>query len=353
MIKQVVRLLFALAFTLTQGQEVVKASQIEEATKLLQELQTAQNIPSVSVAVGRKGSLIWSEAMGLADRRNEIKATTATKYRVGSIGKTMTALALAKLYDEGTLKFDQDIRPLVPQLNTLGYPLTIRQIAGHQGGIRHYRGFEFFSKKQYDSVTESLEIFINDPIEFEPGTKYSYSTYGYVLLSRIIELVAERDFLDYMSKEVFEPLQMQHTVAENAGKDESNSAKFYSPNGKREVRSVNLSNKWGGGGFLSTPSDLVAMINNSHEIIDVQTLFELATPQKLPNGETTGYGMGFRISEVQSTGRLLFHHGGKSAGARAFLLVLPAEQVVVAVCTNSMSDFGVTEMYQIAKLFIN
>ena len=154
-----------------------------------------------------------------------------------------------------------------------------------------------------------------------------------------------------MPEEIFKPLKMTSTFVEDAGQDESNLAKFYSSNGKREVREVNLSNKWAGGAFISTPTDLVSMINNAREIIDVQTLFDLISVQNLSDGKSTGYGMGFRISKVQANNSIIVHHGGRSVGARSFLLLLPAEQIVVAVCANSEADFGMKEVYQIATMF--
>ena len=113
-----------------------------------------------------------------------------------------------------------------------------------------------------------------------------------------------------------------------------------------------MSVKWAGGGFLSTPSDLVNMVNQAGKIISFSTVQEMMTPQALPDGSTTGYGIGFRISIVQSTGQILVHHGGRIVGARAFLLAIPEQQLVIAICTNTEADFGVIEVYDIAKKFL-
>ena len=204
----------------------------------------------------------------------------------------------------------------LPQFSAKKYPFSIRQTAGHQSGIRHYKGLEFLSTKQYNSVRESMDIFQNDKLLFEPGTDYKYSTYGYVLLSRIIEIVANQNYLDFMSHEIFDPIGMVNTVAENAGADESKKAIVYGKRGRKAAREVNMSGKWAGGGFLSTTSDLVNMINHATQIISLPTLYTLITPQKLKSGKATDYGMGFRVSVAQSTNHTIVHHGGKSAGAR-------------------------------------
>ena len=94
------------------------------------------------------------------------------------------------------------------------------------------------------------------------------------------------------------------------------------------------------------------MINSATKIISPQTLFTLITPQPLKDGTPTDYGIGFRNTVVKSNGRVLAHHGGTSAGARAFLMVLVSEQVVVAICVNSDADYNAQEVHNIAKLFL-
>ena len=327
-------------------------AEISKANAFIDSLMNAQNIPAISVAVGVKGKLVWTEAYGYADLENKIPATTETKFRAGSIGKPWTMLALGKLYDQGSIEFDDALSDYLEQFKEKKYSVSIRQLAGHMGGIRHYKGFEYFSNKQYQSVKEAMEHFIDDPLKHEPGTAYLYSTYGYVVLGRLIELVSGKNYLDYMYEEVFDPLRMTNTIAENSGIEETNKAVFYAKGGKRKARKVNLSNKWAAGGFLSTPTDMVNSAHYATKIVSAQTLYELITRQKLPNGESTGYGMGWRLAHIQSNNRQLVYHGGRSVGARAFLLLVPEEQVVVAICTNTEADYGVLEAYKLSKFFM-
>lgn len=325
---------------------------IQKARLYADSLRQAQNVPALSIAVGVRGRLVWSEAFGYADVEKKELATTETKFRVGSISKSMTAFGLAKLHDESKLNFDDTVGNYIPRFRHKKYPVTLRQLAGHQGGVRHYKGFEFLMDKQFESVEASLDVFIDDPLLFEPGTQYQYSSYGYVALSRVIEIVSGRSYFEFMQKEIFDPLGMHHTVAEDAHLDESNKAIFYAKGGKRLAAKVNVSSKWAGGGFLSTPEDMVNMVNRASKIISAQTLFTLVTPQMLRDGTPTDYGIGWRNTVVKSNNRVLVHHGGSSAGARAFLMVLLNEQVVVAVCTNSEADYNAKEVHDIAKYFL-
>lgn len=341
-------------FSGLQGQTVDPRyeGQILEARAFLDSLREAQGIPAVSVAAAISGRIIWSEAFGYADVANDIPATTETKFRTGSVGKPWTSLALGKLYDEGKLDFDDSISSYLDEFRKKKYEVTVRQVAGHMGGVRHYKGFEFLSNRQYKSVQDAMEYFIEDPLKFEPGSQYSYSTYGYVVLGRVLEKAAGKEYLDFMSQEVFQPLGMQNTVAENSGADESNKAVFYTKSGKRKAKPVNQSNKWPAGGFLSTPTDMVNSINYAVKIVSPQTLYELITPQRLSTGDPISYAMGWRIASVKSGSLQLVYHGGRSVGARAFLLTIPEKQFVIAICTNMESDYGIQEVYDIAKLFI-
>lgn len=325
--------------------------QIEQARTLLKALKENQHIPGLSIAVGKGGKFIWKEGMGLANVQKGEEVTPNTKFRIGSISKALTAFALGKLFDEGKLDWDDPVSKYLSYEGAPEYSFTIKQLAGHQAGVRHYKGAEFYSKKAYSSIEESLNIFKNDPLLFEPGTDYHYTTYGYSLLGRLIEVNSGKSYSDYMMKEVLEPLAMASTVLEDAGYDESGKALFYSKGGKREAAEVNLSNKWAGGGFLSTPTDLVRFLNNARNVVSFSTLFELITPQPLADGSSTGYGIGFRISRVEATDEMIVHHGGSILGARAFLLALPDQQLVVAICTNTEAKFGVNEVYALAKLF--
>jgi CubicO group peptidase (beta-lactamase class C family) len=340
----------------TYAQEKYIAPGYEEAattaSQFLDSIKTSQNIPAISVAVGVNGEIIWQEAMGFANVDQQEKAELSTTFRVGSIAKPMTAIGLAILVDQEKLSWDDKVSTYVSEYADKKFEMSIRQVAGHTAGIRHYKGAEFVSKKQYNSVEESLDIFKDDKLKFEPGTEYNYSTYGYVLLSRIMEVVSGTNYLDFMDEYLFKPSGMSLTVPEHAGREERGKSGFYNKKGDKEVMAVNLSNKWAGGGFLSTPTDLVKMIHNLNNLISEETWNQLITPQTLTHGESTGYGMGFNSQTLTSLDRVLIHHGGRSMGARAYLMYLPQEDVVVAICANTSADYGAQEAYDVAKFFL-
>ncbi len=109
----------------------------------------------------------------------------------GSVSKPITAAAVARLNQEGRLDVDADVRDYVPAFRQ---PVTLRQLGGHLGGIRHYEGAEAVNTTHYRSLSESLRVFIDDPLVAEPGDRFSYSSYGFNLLGAAVEAATNAPF---------------------------------------------------------------------------------------------------------------------------------------------------------------
>src|SRR5206468_1685051 len=122
------------------------------------------------------------------------------------------AAAVALLYEQGKLDLDAPVQRYVPAFPTKPYPITTRELAGHLAGIRHYRGDEFRLNRHFDTVVEGLSIFEDDSLLFPPGTKFSYSSYGWNLISAVVEGASGETFLRYISDHVFRPLGMTRTA---------------------------------------------------------------------------------------------------------------------------------------------
>lgn len=341
------------------------------ADEILKEEFTKLKTPSLSVAIGRNDSLIWSNSIGYADVNGNILANNQTKYRVGSTSKTLTSIGLGVLLQNKVLNPNSKVKDYVPYASEELSKLTVEQLASHTSGIRNYGMcpcfpiWEFYDNNGYNSIRESISIFNNDKLLFEPSTDFSYSTYNYNLLSGVIEGASKTDFLDFMQNEVFEPLTMTQTMPDRMNNSEDNIAKFYDvENNKiKEAYKTNSSSKFAGGGFLSTPSDLIkfgnAVLNNN--LINKTTTKILFKPVMLKNGKVNkqNYGLGWRndiSTNVFKDNRevRIIHHGGTAMGSTAMLILLPEYNVTVAVAMNkngkSTDLFDVA--YKIAELFI-
>lgn len=314
------------------------AQAVDFARERIRAHMDESNLPGLSIAVGIDGAMAWSEGFGWADLENRVPVTTAHKFRVGSVSKPITAAAMGVLVERGLLDLDAPVQSYVPEFPEKEWPITSRQIAGHVAGIRHYRGDEFLSAMRYGDVRESLAIFADDPLLFEPETDYSYSTYGWNLLSAVVQGAAGEEFLEFMHQEVFEPLHMRHTVAGHTDSIISYRVRFYDRDDDGFLLNapfVDNSNKWAGGGFLSTPEDLVrfAFGHLDGSIMDPETVTMLFEPRRLRNGESTGYGIGWR-DYTGDTGTRVVGHTGGSVGGTTALLVFPDDAMAVAIVAN-------------------
>src|SRR5258708_25878605 len=146
-----------------------------------------QQIPAMTVAFGMGDRMVYSRAFGTADLENAIPATTETLIRTGSIAKPISAAAAMTLVDSGKLDLDAPAQKYCAPCPLNQWPITTRELLSHTSGIRHYKGDEPESTRHYKWVSDGFAIFANDPLLFEPGTAFSYSTYGYTVVGCVIE----------------------------------------------------------------------------------------------------------------------------------------------------------------------
>ena len=329
---------------------------IDSARRLIAAFREARHIPGVSLAVGIGGRVVWSEGFGFSDLEHRIAVTPATRFRVGSISKSLTAAALGQLYERGRLDLDAPVQRYVPAFPSKRWPITVRQVAGHIAGIRHYQGDEVFLYRPFATVSAALNIFDDDTLLFEPGTRFSYSSYGWNLLSAVVETAAGEDFLTYMRRHVFEPLDMRNTVADFVDSIIPNRTGFYEIQDDGRVTNspaVNNSYKWAGGGFLSTPEDLLrfAYAHIEGGFLKPETVRLLWTSQRLRSGDETGYGLGW-FTRTDASGHWLVSHSGGSVGGNSLLLIHPEARVVLAIVAN-VSSAGYRDLpLRIAETFV-
>ena len=307
--------------------------------KLVDQFMEKSKVPGMAVSIALNGKIIYSNGFGFADLEQEIAVTASTsKFRIASISKTLTADAIMQLVESGKLKLDDPVQRYVPSFPKKQWPLTTRLVAGHLGGIRHYRGGEFLSAKYYASVSQGLEIFKHDSLLFEPGTKYSYSSYGYNLISAVIEGASGMDYLTYMKINVFDRLELQNTVPDNNKVIIAHRSQFYqkSANGKIEnAPYVDNSYKWAGGGFLSTSENLIKFMLAHTEpgYLSASSWLTLTTSQKTSDGKETGYGLGWATATDEQGYHWLGHSGG-AVGGTSKMVYYPEKELIIIVLTN-------------------
>lgn len=333
------------------GQHLNK--KLHSADSLVISFFETKNHPGMSVSIYLGDGLIFSKGYGFADIKEQTPVNPSTsKFRIGSVSKTLTSAAMGILMQEGKLDPNSIVQTYVPHFPEKEYPITVKQVAGHIAGIRHYEGSEFMSRKLYETVDEGLTIFQDDPLLFEPGTQYSYSSYGWNLISAVIEGASGKEFLPFMKEEVFDPLGMNSTVPEWSNQEIPNLVSFYEQDNS-EADFVDNSYKWAGGGFVGTTEDLIrfGLGMMEYDFLDEETQQELMFPQETSDGESTNYGMGWRV--WQYNGNYWAGHSGGSVGGSTMFLMNKQHRMIIAYTINRSSAGFENLHFKLADIFLD
>lgn len=311
------------------------------------------HLPSLSLAASVDGKVVWEAAMGYRDLDDLKEATPSTLYRAGSVAKPLTSVVLARLIAADVLEWTTPVGELLPELSGPLARATPRQLAGHMAGVRHYvpPGFsrtfwmEQFGQRHYEHAREALGMFIDDPLLFQPGGGFRYTTHGYTLLAAAMEAATGRGYLELLEQQLTRPLGLRHTGPDDVTREVPGRAVPYDEIwGHYDDRfTADPSYRWAGGGLLSTSPELVRVAGAliTGEVLDPYVVELLWTPQRLPNGKPNAqnYALGWRIGwEAERLGLAdsvrVVHHGGTSQGGSSFLLLVPGDSVAVAAMAN-------------------
>ena len=319
------------------------ADAVKKGRLIVRQGLTQQKLPGVSVAVGVGGDIVWAEGAGWANLEQQVPVAPATQFRIGHVSKALTSAAVGLLIDRSRLNPDDEIHALVPAFPRKQWPLTLRQLMGNVAGVRHYRDTEWGDQPtgHCQQATEGLQSFAREPLLFEPGTQYRYSTYGWILVSAAVEAAAAEPFFTFMRSQIFLPLGLVDTTPDAATEHAFDRATFYHRDfiGRELPTAVDYSCFAGAAGFLSTPSDLVrfGLALNDGRLLKPATVSTLQTAQRLASGKETDYGLGWMLERVSLAGeptQMAGHASRTPTGGSTSFLTFPEHGIVVAVMTN-------------------
>jgi len=318
------------------------SQQADAINRLVTSYVSDHRVPGMSVAVIDRGRVILAQGYGLADVENSVPTSADTVYRVASISKSITATAAMKLVEAGKLDLNAPIQKYCSDFPKKPWPITTRELLSHQSGVRDYRNDEeSINTKHYASIKEALTQFANDPLEFEPGTKMQYTSYGYILLGCVMEGASGTSYDRYMHQVIFEPAQMPASRFDDVFAIIPHRARGYRVSAGGELQNavfVDVSNKPPGSGINSSARDMgnfVAALYSA-KLVSKQTLDQMLTPATTRDGKSTIYGLGFfrggpiaKYRELQEAG-----HGGDQQGVSSMLYLLPERGFGVVVLSN-------------------
>ncbi len=343
-----VRSVFALGLAVLLGTATLRAQSAPGADSA-RALLAARGIPGGQVVIyrGDEQRAVVNVAFGFANVDSSRAVTTETRFRVGSISKLFTALAVAQLWEAGRVNLDAPVQTLVPEFNPSAEGVTIRRLAGHIAGVRHYIPRDVMRAPQrFGDVIAPLALFSADTLIAAPETRYHYTSFGYNLLGAVVQRASGEEYRAYLTRTLFTPFGMTHTVAERSDSAITDLSLGYD-GGRgtptRVAQRTDLSDRWPSGGFLSNATDLARfadqVVRGGSVSPSVRTL--LFTSMRTADGKETGVGFGWRIG-ADAEGRVVYHHGGASVGGRAMLVVWRDLPIAVAITTN-LSNAAITE----------
>ena len=308
------------------------------------------NEAGASVMVLEGGDPVWAEGFGLADMENGLANTAGTSFRIGSISKPFTAVAVLRLVEAGQVDLDAPIgRYLADLPGILGQP-TVRQLLSHTSGLPDH-----FALPQVATIFRNpiepdgiIALMADAELQFEPGTRWAYSNFNYVLLGRLIETLDPqgRDYGQYIEDEIFAPLGMVNSHYDRQAAIIPLRAHGYDRGDTGPINTVTAdpSLAYAAGALMSSAEDMglftQALID--HRLLG-QAMQDLAwTAVVLPGGEDTGYGLGFNVGRFM--GQRVIWHNGSTNGFQAAWLYMPEARRTVAILSNGYYQPNTTTM---------
>ena len=319
-------------------------AEIVKETETYLEQASAEDTFSGAVLIAKDGKPILKKAYGSANKSSNTANNVDTKFNLGSIDKSFTAVAIAQLVQQGKLSFNDPISKYLPDYpnKAVAAKVTIHQLLTHTSGMGMYFNEEFMKRRaSLKTLSDLLPLFVNDTLDFEPGEKMQYSNAGYVVLGLVIEKLSGQNYFDYVRQHIFEPAGMKNTASYELDQKVPNLAIGYTnmgltgrpEPGPRKDSTPHLTGRGSSaGGGYSTLDDLLkfgqALID--HKLLNKQYT-DIVLSNKMPTGQPpAGYG----FFSVQVNGALAIGNNGGGPGTNSTFSVYPELGYTVVVLSN-------------------
>lgn len=289
---------------------------------------TQQGAFSGSVLAAMQGWVLLSRGYGLANREAGLPATAHTRYRLASVSKPITALAVLRLVAAGKLDLHGSICAYLNNCPSAWTPITVAHLLSHSSGLANYTDFpEFMYQELLPSTPDQIIARFRDlPLGFVPGSMYHYSNSNYVVLGKIIEQVTGATYEEFLQREIFQPLGMTDSGLDPGDFSPLNGTRGYA-GGQPDIP-LDVSNLFAAGDLYSTVEDLykLAQALDAGRLLPPDLMNQMLTPGH------GNYGLGWKI-EQRGPYRLVYHTGSMS-GAATWFGRYPDRRVTIIVLSN-------------------
>ncbi len=296
---------------------------------------------SGSVLLAKDGTVLYSGAFGSANKDFGAANMIDTKFNLGSMNKMFTSVVIAQLVEQGKLSYDDPLAKFLPEYPNAAAArkVTIRHLLTHTSGLGSYFNDEFFksSRERFRSVDDMMQLAKGDSLAFEPGTRWSYSNTGMLVLGKVIEVVTKQDYFDYVREHIYRPAGMMRSDSYELDGVNENLAvgyeKEYTDDGTKRYRNnifMHVMRGGPAGGGYSTAPDLLrfAQALTSGKLVRPAT-YELMTTPK-PDVNSPRYGYGFQLDPQNR----IAGHGGGFPGISSNLDIFKGTGYVAVVMSN-------------------
>ncbi len=295
--------------------------------------------PGFSYIITKEGEPVYKGAKGMAEIELGVPLNADHIFRIGSITKQFTAAAILKLQEEGKLNVSDNFTKYLKDYPLGGRVVTIEQLLNHTSGIRSYTDMPAFREtlmRKDLSPSELIDVFKNEPFDFEPGEQYSYNNSGYILLGSIIESITSQSYEQYIEDNLFKALGMDNSFYGKHAEVIKNRVSGYDTDGGELVNAgyLSMTLPYAAGSLLSTVDDLAIWYDAvmTGKVLSQESLTVAHSPSKLNSGKEIDYGYGWSFNDVQ--GSPTIGHGGGINGFSTESLYFPNEKIFVAVFAN-------------------
>lgn len=334
---------------------------IDSVSSLIQSKMTEAKIPGLSIAVVIDDQLRWATGFGTADLENNVPATRETAYRLASIDKSITATAIMQLAEAGKLDLDAPIQRYVPTFPQKQWPVTARQLLTHTGGIRTYKGAEMDSTLFYANLTDALNVFKDDPLAYQPGTDYLYSSQGYTILAVAIEGASGMNYWDYVRGHIFEPAHMDHTQPDRVATIIPHRTQGYKKLADGQLVNSNLADTSNKAVASSTAVDLAnfAIALLAGKLVKPETVKQMfkvdpVTERLTNSNDFMGYSFAGNVIRSEGKQDLQVYKAGNQQRVTGLLYMRPGKKcVIVLLCNLEDAPLTVRLARQISDLVLS
>jgi CubicO group peptidase (beta-lactamase class C family) len=295
--------------------------------------------PGAAVIVRKNGETLFRKGYGLADLELQAPIEPDMVFRLGSITKQFTAIAVLILAEQGKLGLQDDVTRFLPDFPAQGRKITVEHLLTHTSGIQSYTDMpEWLPLMRKDmTLTELIDLFKDKPMQFEPGESWAYNNSGYILLGAVIEKVSGKTYEAFIDERIFKPLGMKHSYYGSAERIIPRRIPGYQSGNGGFVNApyLSMTQPYAAGSLLSSVDDLAVWSDAvfSGRLVKKEWLDKAFAPYKLKNGESSGYGYGWFITEFE--GHRSIEHGGGINGFTSYEMTFPEDGLFLAILTNS------------------